>query len=343
MLRQMRSRYNSRCRRCGSGIRRGDSIYWSKPTGALCVSCGSKKQPGETKSSAEAPKINLKSESTKKVHGLAEWMIDWSDLKQFTSDVFKSNKVPSDFQQTNQRTLDYYLVNLPQSFCGYSRGQVERWLKAGYQSDAIQGIAEFIPPIRDKRKLQFTDEGDEFHLDMAYGGMDNYMSEWTKREVIPGIRLDFVLWFVSSTPAKVVNDFNRWMSQVIYAIEASGVDPEINLAHPGYFSPGGSGFYNVIRVKKEGETTDFLSISPMLSPAAYRTFSFTAIVLQGQATGHAVDIGISSRVDSINNDWKVEYDPEKRRISVFSHPTPREFPAERLTAELREVLKEIKG
>jgi len=72
-------------------------------------------------------------------------------------------------------------------FYGYTTGQLKRWVTEGYSTDVIQGLQEFIPPVREKRRLQFLEEGDELHLDIAWSGSDNYFSEWTKREVIPGL------------------------------------------------------------------------------------------------------------------------------------------------------------
>jgi hypothetical protein len=233
-------------------------------------------------------------------------------------------------------------MNPTMDFQGYTRNQVNSWIMDGYSTDAIQGLADFIPPIREKRKLRFTDEGDEFHYDLAVSGDDNFMSEWSHRETIPGIRIDVVYSMAGSTSPEVVNAFNRWVCRVIYSIEAGGIDAEINYVNDSNWSQSPYGpKYTVIRVKKENEQTDFTSLSPMLSPACYRSFLFAAIVMHGESKGYRVSSGIAR--PQARHEWKVEFDEEKRRISLVTPRNPRSFNEESMTAQLREALKLLKG
>jgi len=223
------------------------------------------------------------------------------------------------------------------SWTGHSRGQAERWLREGYQSDALKGIHDFNPPLREKRRLQFVEEGDEFHLDLAHNGDENYMSEWTKKQVIPGVRVELRPWFSASVNAEVVNRFNSWTNQAIYALESAGVDAEISYIFQGMSA--GKRHYTDIRLKKENEISDFVGISPMLSPAAFRMLGHTALYLHADAQGYQGSRGGSSKHGG-GNSWNVSLD-EEGSIIVETPAHARSFPQEEMTAKLRLCLKSI--
>jgi len=312
---------------------------WSKETGALCPTCGGQNagnlpQGISPQTPAAAPPVKLDTVKDSSRDGY--WRIDWADLKKFALDVWTSKKIPEGFRAQNVSMLKRYLLT-ESSWAGHTMGQAERWMHEGYITDALQGIEDFNPPIREKRRLQFLEEGDEFHLDLAHAGDENYMSSWTKRQVIAGIKVELQPWFSAFVPAEVVNKFNAWTNKMIYALDSAGVDAEIS-----YVFKGNTGFgnhYTEIRLKKENELTDFVAISPMLSPAAFRTLGHTALTLHAEAFGKdAASYGSSG---GGGQPWGVAVAEDKRSIIVTTPSNASSFPEAEMTEKLRLALKEI--
>lgn len=334
-LRRMNSRYRSKCKRCSARISVGSPIYWSKETGALCLDCGGQKSESPAPVKPEMPvKLDApKAEASKEGY----WRIDWADLRKFCQTVWKSGRIPAGFRNANERLLKRMLLDTDEYWQGHSRGQAERWLTEGYRTDALKGIQDFNPPIREKRRLQFDEDGDEFHLDLAISGDEKYMSQWSKREVIAGVKVTLEPWFSASCNAEVVNAFNAWTNKLIYALEAAGVDAEISYVFRG--TSAHRPHYTEIRLKKENEISDFLGISPMLSPAAFRMLGHTALYLQAEAEKHDGDSGGSYGGGS--SDWGVSVSEDGRGITVVTPRHDTRFPEDAMTGKLRLALKEI--
>lgn len=346
-LRRIRSRFSGYCKRCKASFSIGSEIMWSKETGALCLQCGANSEteiPTRTEWKSER-----KAQDSK---GTRDFTIDWADLKEFARNVLENDSPPIDFLPENQSRIRSHILSPDLGFQGFGKETLLQWLNEGYSTDAIAGISDFIPPIREKRRFRFMEEGDEFHFDRAYSGEENYMSDWTKREVIPGIRVDVRFSISGGVGAQTIGDFNRWLCQMLYAIEASGIDAEINYvydsawtkAYPSHGIYRGSDRYIAVRVKKENETTDFLSISPMLSPAAYRTFLFSAATLFAEQLRIPMNPGMGmTNAKNKGRGWGVNFDGENHRIEIT---TPREaysFPEAQMTEQLRASLKLLKG
>jgi len=279
--------------------------------------------------------------------------IDWADFKDKLRQVIVENK-SANFAPKNKSAFERW-AKQSGSFSGVSLGQMQRWLTDGYQTESIHGLAEFTPPIREKRKLRFNEEGDEFHLDLAYSGMDNYMSEWTKRESIPGVAIEAGIMFSGGTDSKVVAAYETWICKVAYSLESAGIDTQITLDFPswnlgnagGDYSriSAGSGklYHNIVRVKKENEASDFLSWSAMLSPAALRNFGFCLGVLHCENRGERCSSSFGRGVPERRN-WKCRYDADRRVIVIENHYMHAgSFPAEDMTRQFRECLREMQG
>lgn len=266
------------------------------------------------------------------------WTIDWSDLKQVALRVTDGNF--SDFTRSiNREHARDVVASSGDGWRGFSSGQLKRWLTEGYQTEAIHGLADFIPPIREKRKFIFGEEGDEFHFDIAAGGDDNYMSHFTKRDAIAGIRLEFTIGMHGHVRAETVNAYQAWLCRVAYSIEAGGVDAEITVNCPTlrlFNQDMRTVFPNVIRVKKENEVSDFLSWSAMLSPASFRGMMFLVFMLHGEARGYDVANGLGKENP---RGWGVEFEPVSSTLAIYCDPDATGFPEEKMTTMLREQLR----
>jgi hypothetical protein len=267
--------------------------------------------------------------------------LDWSDLKAETLKLLNGNA--ESFKLAANRKLALDTVNSPNvSWTGWSSGQLQRWLTVGYESDSIKGLEDFIPPIREKRKFVFGEEGDEFHYDLAASGDDNYMSHFTKRDEIPGLAIEAHISFISDTNPKVISDYNRWLCRVMFACESAGIDTEVSLTTeavrmwPNTSKP----VLTKIRVKQENEATDFLSWSAMISPAAMRGLIFVARILHSDANGKRCKDSMGSSNTGKNRTWSVKFDLESRTLKVDCPYNPRNFPEADMQSQLREALRE---
>lgn len=276
--------------------------------------------------------------------------IEWSDLKTLSLQVIRGESIRSSFNLSSNVevfTRRFRDVDASSSWYGYTKSQLERWLTQGYSAEAIGDLSEFNPPIRDKRKLRFSEEGDEFHYDLAASGDENYMSEWTKRPSIPGLSLEIEIGFAAATNAEIVNAYNSWCCQAVYSLESAGIDTEIMLNLTCDSAGGGNLFADNrsqhgqtrIRVKRENEAVDFVSFSPMLSPAAVRTFGFAAQAMHTDKVNRPCSP--THGYWDIPRDFGVTYDRENSKMRIACKPYgAHEFPREKMNAALRNALRE---
>lgn len=278
--------------------------------------------------------------------------VEWSHLKHLFLRGIKGESLKKEFRlQWNATQLEKLAVLAlgSERWYGFTVGQLERWLTEGFHADAISGMSEFNPPVRDKRKLRYSEEGDEFHYDLAASGDENYMSQWTKRPNIPGISIEAEIGFAASTPAQVVNAYNAWLCKVVFSLESAGVDCEILLNLTCDSRSGGNVFADRredhgqtrIIVKRENEASDFNAFSAMLSPAAVRALGFGAQCLHADAAKRRVS-RTHGYWGGMDRDWNVIWDGtnQKLRFTCLTKDA-REFPEETMNRKFREALKEI--
>jgi hypothetical protein len=351
-MRLISSRYNGKCRNCGKPHSAGTMVYWSKGTkGVLCSDCG---RGNESKGNSQTPKTETKVKTTnapalptaaKAENEILRWSIDWSSLRA----ILKSfvNEGISPFTHSHgAETQKRHLLNAKEGgWEGFSASQVREWLNEGFDTSMLAGLGDFSPPLREKARFIFNEDGDEFHLDRALSGDDTYMSDWIKREAIPGLAFEANIMFNAGVNSKLVNAYNVWLCQAVYAIESAGIDSQITLRFPSRGAIAGDSRMaeTVIRVKQENESVDFGAFSPMLSPAAFRGFGFAAMVLHAQARGKDISHGYGN--GHSGNAWKIVWDAERRILFADCPYMPRsdEFPAEDMTRQLREALHAMHG
>ena len=342
MRKVIRARYNGYCRICRGRIHKGETIvyYGSKHSNHLHCDEGGNAEDGGNGSSPVAGSGNAAPVSRS---GKGEFRIEWPELRDFILEGMKGN-YPKLNNASNKRTLQNVLGSENAGFRGYSLTQAKDWLESGYETDALREMADFAPPIRDKRRFVYADEGDEIDLSAAWSGEDNFMTQWTKREVIPGVAIEFYVNLYAGVNASVVNAFIHWIAQAVFAIEAAGIDPEIVFGVHSewqWSSAHRHGGYTKVRVKKEMETVDSNYWSAMLSPAAFRTFGFTSIILAADSIGCYADGGIDR--PNTTDVWDVVYDPEDGVIRVSSPWSASAFPEAEMTQKLRNAIEMLKG
>lgn len=338
---RLTSRYPGRCANCQKSYRPGDVIWWAKGQKTLCGTCGNT-TPAPT-TNPDAPKIGSSDSepgSGKSQDSPVEFRIDWEDLR----DVVLSHLAGQNTRKRsrNNDEIDTH-VNRVSSWHGYTKDDLDRWIHSGYQ---VKGLLLGDPPvpIREKRRLYFSEEGDEFHYDLAMSGDDNYFSSWTKQETIPGLSIEVGMAFSSHVKADVLIDYFSWVCRAIYSLEENGVDCQVSLVNVVQSPWQNDRLWrkNIVRVKKENEISDFSFWSPMISPASLRTFGFVSQSIAADESN--ADVSSSQGIPG-HTDWGVKYDTEKRvlRISNSHSGSGYSFPEELMQKQLLEALAETRN
>jgi len=226
------------------------------------------------------------------------------------------------------------------SFYGYTPEEFARWVNKGYTPDTLSGLAEFIPPVREKRRLQFNEEEGELLIDVAWNGADEYFAEWTKRESIPGLSVVIRMGVRGGVSASVLN---VWIARTIYSLESSGVDCAVTLLNKnqGVFRNGPKVTEHRLVVKKENEKADYVSISTVLSPAQHRSVCFALRAYHASKAGYDINYHTQGRSINERNEWAIDYDAETGELLINCPQEPNSFPETVMTERLREILKGI--
>jgi hypothetical protein len=281
------------------------------------------------------------------------FQIDWFDYKKILKATVLDGNGPTLNNNTTTRSFATH-VSDSGSWRGYTDGQLKRWISEGYAPpEMVGGLSNLIPPMREKSRTIWNEDGDEFHVDRAMSGTDNFMSSQSRREVIPGLKIEAGIMFSSATNHTVVNNYTIWLCKVLFSLEQSGIDTQLTLDFPSWESvndssrkrAGTSGstlYHSVVRVKKEGEISDFKSWSTMVSPAALRNFGFGAICLHANEI-NGTPSGTMGRGVPERSEWKLVWNEERRVLIVENAYTSSSFPESKMTADLKSVMSKVSG
>jgi hypothetical protein len=223
------------------------------------------------------------------------------------------------------------------SFHGPASSQVIEWLHNGYPQPGLS-LDPPIEPLRKRRRAQFGDEG-ELHIDLALSGYDYPFMNWGQRVIMPGMQVFIFQNFNVSTSATVISQYSRWILRAIIALETAGIDVEIKVCSKssGMLQTSRELVQTEIEVKKSGEQSDFLSWSPMLSPASFRHLSFLADVLAADALNYNISEDMGHARNEIPR-WSVLFDPDTRDLTFTCPNSDYKFPEEEMDLQLREIL-----
>lgn len=270
--------------------------------------------------------------------------IGWVFLRDLVKESLENNgrvsgfKIAHNAQSVKRDTCEV------STWQGYSADQLRRWVTEGYRTDILDGISD-AKPIREKRRYLYVEEGEEMHIDRALSGEDNYMSEWSKREVIPGAAVEAEVMFSAGTKAEIVNAYNVWLCRAISSLEAAGIDCQLTLkfSSENCFDGAGAG-HTIVKVKSENEDLDFTSFSAILSPAALRTFGFCALTLHAESAGKPVSgtMGRGRYNVRPTPDWNVSFNSKRQVLEIDCPYQPKEFPAGRMDSLLQKAILEMK-
>jgi hypothetical protein len=268
------------------------------------------------------------------------YVIDWADLKRVCLDSI-AGKASKHFQDGRNRSTATEALKGGR-WHGYEGGQLTRWLNEGYKSGEAMDLGSLIP-VREKRRFVFTEDNGEFQLDRVLSGEDRYLADWTRLERIPGLAIEVEIAMAASTDSSVLTNYFRWLNQAIYSLETSGIDVQLDLIYncaSGLFERHDrERFLTQIRVKQEGEISDFNSWSAMISPASLRGLMFAAICKHAEDRSVTVQYGLGRRDAS---DWSVVFNAQSQKMVINPAWPGSPFPEARMTAQFKSALETIK-
>lgn len=276
---------------------------------------------------------------------IVEDNIAYSDLKkEYINCTMDLNKMPIEITQNRfglNRLIQDWRTDIG-GFYGATTAQVIGWLHNGYRQPGLV-IDPPIVPTRKRRRLKFAEEG-ELQIDLAYSGHDYPFIAWDERMIMPGMSVRIYTQMESTTPASVFIAYNRWILRALIALEEAGIDLEVWMtAHlQSCFARSHNELRFNIKVKNEGEQTDFVSWSPILSPGGFRHLDFLATYLISDRNGYEVKSGMGHGKNMGESKWRVSYDPDTLQLKFECPWVPKIFPEAEMDIQLREVLQNVR-
>jgi hypothetical protein len=286
----------------------------------------------------------LKLPTARKESGDSYFTIGWNDLREIVKEALTNRRVAGLEIAANREQIQAHTTGVGRGFYGYTPAQLLSWVNDGFQTEILDSLDD-TKPIREKRRYRYVEEGEEIHVDRALSGEDNFMSDWTKRESIPGAAVEAEVMFSAGTSSDIVNAYNVWLCRAISSLEAAGIDTQLTLKFSSQdcFNGAGDG-HTIVRVKSENEDLDFASFSAILSPACLRTFGFVAICLHAESAGKPASGSLGRGRYNVKPtpDWGVNFNSKRGVLEVNCPYQPKSFPAERMDSALKSAIKDMK-
>lgn len=227
-------------------------------------------------------------------------------------------------------------------FYGSTGAEMLEYLREGFTLPGLDDISATVAPVRKRSRPRYNDCEGDFRYDLFLTGDENHFVQWSNRESIPGITVEFETGFSSFVPASVIAEYMAWICSALIAIEASGIDSAIYVANEGHRitrNDSDSVRYRM-EIKREGERNDFQSWSALFSPGAYRILGFFAITVATDRLGFSTDSGMGK---PISKGWGVRWDSEKRTLVISHDGQGRDFPESFMTDQLKSALDAAKN
>lgn len=268
-----------------------------------------------------------------------EHISNFGDLKQHYLDAVAGKRVCRN--DSNEGKLKSLVRGWSRksTFYGPSSKDVSDWLHNGYRQEGLS-LNPPVKPIRNRRRLMYGEEG-ELQLDLAWSGHDYPFLDWTKRETMPGMRIDVMFNFQAGTNVQVIIDYCRFALRSLIALENAGIDLEIWISSDSYsiFNDGDRNdtLYNHIQVKKEGEQNDYLGWSAVLSPGGFRHLMFLDYIIASDFHKRRVSGGLGHGSNA-GQPWNIDYDVDERSLQFKCPWYPHTFPEAEMEMQLREVI-----
>lgn len=319
-------RYDAKCRVCKKPIPAGTRAYWyGKRQGSAHIECQNPVPvPGQ-----EQPAFTV----------LQYPELREGYLKSFGGNASAYLKNPTNI--SHWRNLEDGRRS-PGNWAGSTNDEMLKWLQIGYMVPGLSGVENTLMSGAPKRKLIFAEEGDEMLLDLAWSGVEECFITWERRATKPSLKVEISIAFSAVVDAKMINDYQLWVAQMLQTIDAFDIDMQIDLisAGRGQWQERYDHEHTVkVRVKESGEISDYSNWSPMFSPGGFRQMMFLGIIKCADIRGIAAASSLGSPRGC--DEWAVKYDPDTSILRVTNNNRDRHFPADYMTQQFAEIMSQL--
>lgn len=271
-----------------------------------------------------------------------EFRISMSELKAQFLTAAKNGASRLSLSNRTNYARTQYILDMDSEFAGASTEDFVSHCETGYSVAGME-LDTSVIPVRKRKRSRYNDCEGDFRYDEYSSGNENCFVEWTKREAIPGIHVQFFLGFVGFTPASVITEYCAWILSALVTLESAGVDCSVSVFNRGMDRSNGirsrSDEFH-IDVKREGERNDFTEWSAILAPGSYRKLGFFCLMLAADSRNESVAANFGR---STGNHWGVTYDSEKKIIEISAESGTNHFPADQMTAALGAAIASARG
>lgn len=263
--------------------------------------------------------------------------IAFGELKQIYIDAVEEKTVCKRIRNQSKLTGLVNSWSRKSNNYGPSSKDLIGWLHNGYKIEGFT-LEPPVQPVKKRRRLMYADEG-ELQLDLAWSGHDYPFLAWTQRETLPGMKIDILYSFQWGTKVEVIIEYCRFVLRALIALENAGIDLDIGIGAElsNCFSNSRENGYFRVVVKKEGEQTDYLGWSAILSPGGFRHLMFLDIVYGADSKKMDVSYGLGHGTNG-SNPWAIDYDVDTRTLKFTTPYHPYNFPEKEMEMQLREVI-----
>lgn len=329
------STYPFKCAQCGTAHAAGSKGNFNRTAAKgkkmTCLTCAT---TGGSQPIAPTATPQVTAVNRNKSPYTPDFEINWAELRPMLVEATDPNGKLSGWRDASMRNR-FRNEFKGDKFSGFTAGEVNRWLRTGYRTEAIQGLGGLMPSMRKRTRTRFVEDGDELHLDRAFSGEEKFMSIPERREVMAGVRLNIEL-DASAGSSGMLFPYQRWMAQAIYSLLTSGVDCEVSIftLSRNLFAGQVGTCRQRVTVKKFGEMADFAGFSAMFSPAAFRGIMFSLFALHADRQS----LSVRGYGSGVTNKWSVDYQPDARAIEIRCNWMGKDFPEMDMTAKLRAAI-----
>jgi hypothetical protein len=349
-------RFSAPCKKCGLTVMSGERAHWFGAGGGVQhLECGNG-------TDEEILKPTPVSGATK-TH-----TVTWANLRATYTGIAQDDRFSrwDKFPINSDRVSN--VVDKDADWTGATDSEMLDFIKNGYRVEGLENVTSLFPS-RPRRKLKFSDEGDELHIDLAWAGVDEPFSDWEKRNTKPGLVIEISQAFHINMPIQTIVAYQRWIARALQTLDENGVDMDVSIVTrvQKFTEDEGTTYETKIQVRKAGEAADFSNWSAMFSPGGYRILTHLATVIHAEGRGERIiDFEATILADRSYREltgrkfrkvratlgapitpesFDIRYDDERNLIAIEAPSGDEDttFPEFEMTEKLRAVLNKMNG
>lgn len=229
---------------------------------------------------------------------------------------------------------------------GGTREDVLRMLDQGYDFPAE--YAQDFPVSVDGSgpRWRWNDEDGDYEHELFLAGEADYYLDRRLEPGKPGVYVHCELWFTSATTNETLAAYGQWVGAAVRAIQAMGYDVALRVTSTANGIWSGPGLnpsqrhQTAIQVTRFGEQLLARDFSALFTEPGLRHLIFGAMSIP-EIEYPKVQTNSSYGTLIRGQGWGVEWDEDARVLSFTCQSHGAEFPAEDMTAMLKEATERL--